>query len=113
MPDFDEDAEEALEVEFVEDEIDDEEQKEEDFNPEVFFSEFAEAKKVFDKFNCDGTGTMSMEEVVSAFMMNSHYVTEEVLENMKENRGGECLSFAEFSEILGIEAPQEEVEEEE
>jgi C1A family cysteine protease len=113
MPNFDENAEEGLEVEFVEDEIDDEEQEEEDFNPEEFFSELAEAKKVFDKFDYDGTGTMSMEEVASALMMNSQYVTEEVLENIKENRGDECLSFAEFLEILGIEAPQEEVEEEE
>jgi C1A family cysteine protease len=104
--DYDEETEECVEVEIVEGEMDEEGEDDEDFDPDEFFSALHEAKKVFDKFDMDGSGMMDMEELATALMMNSHFVTEEIIEAIKEEREDDLLSFAEFLEILGIEVPE-------
>ena len=106
MPDFD-DADEADDVS-IEDVNNDKEEDEEDeeFDAERFFSEYEEAKKVFEKFDLDESDCLCADELPAALKMMGQFVHEETIEEILEEY--ECVGFAEFLQILKIEAPEEE-----
>mmetsp|Transcript_20637 Transcript_20637/g.33703 ORF Transcript_20637/g.33703 Transcript_20637/m.33703 type:complete len:508 (-) Transcript_20637:494-2017(-) len=118
MPDFDEEDEEpAADVEVLEEDSDgdSDDEEDDDFDSEDFFSDLAEAKRVFDKFDLDESGKMDMAELSIALMMNGHYVTDDIIDGVMEEYdedGNGKLGFVEFLHILGIEVPEDLADEE-
>jgi C1A family cysteine protease len=117
LPTFDDEEREKsaeVEIEIVEEESDEDEvEDEEDFDPDEFFSALAEAKKVFDKFDLDGSGRMDMKDLATALKMNGHFVTDEIIEGIMEDHDEGTLGFVELLQILGIEVPGADEEENE
>ena len=113
MPDFDEgDEESAAGVEVLEEDSDGDsgDEEDDDFDAEDFFSALAEAKRVFDKFDLDESGKMDMAELATALMMNAHYVTDDVIDGIMEEYdedGNGKLGFVELLNVLGIEVPED------
>jgi len=108
-PDVDFDEEEE-EVEFEEAEDDDEEDEEDDVDVEDMFSPLAEARRAFNFFDADGSGTMDKGEVWRALLFNGIFLTPWQLESAMadfDQDGSGRISFVEFCLMAGVEPPEE------
>eukprot|EP00316_Scyphosphaera_apsteinii_P004293 CAMPEP_0119307836 /NCGR_PEP_ID=MMETSP1333-20130426/8219_1 /TAXON_ID=418940 /ORGANISM="Scyphosphaera apsteinii, Strain RCC1455" /LENGTH=512 /DNA_ID=CAMNT_0007311471 /DNA_START=47 /DNA_END=1585 /DNA_ORIENTATION=+ len=104
---FEEADDDDDDFELEEEELEDEEDEEEvDFNDDDFFSPIAEARRVFNQFDLDGSGTMGWTELFIALRLCGIRVwpheTSALMAEYDADRSG-SLDFAEFCRFQGIE----------
>ncbi|KAL3896992.1 MAG: hypothetical protein SGPRY_013149, partial [Prymnesium sp.] len=103
-------AEEAEEEDFdveEEEEEDQEDQEEDDYDDDDFFSPLAEAKRVFDSFDADDSGSVDKRELFRALRLCGYRVRRSemnaIMEMLDADDSG-ALNFPEFCRLLHIEA---------
>eukprot|EP00288_Rhodomonas_lens_P019130 CAMPEP_0177715812 /NCGR_PEP_ID=MMETSP0484_2-20121128/14190_1 /TAXON_ID=354590 /ORGANISM="Rhodomonas lens, Strain RHODO" /LENGTH=398 /DNA_ID=CAMNT_0019227829 /DNA_START=38 /DNA_END=1234 /DNA_ORIENTATION=+ len=90
-----------------EEEEDDEPDEEDDFD-EAMFDRLAETKRVFDKYDRDGSGMINAQELYMCLMMNGIFVWPHQLQAYMEKYdtdGSGQISFQEFCGMCGVEHP--------
>eukprot|EP00567_Pseudictyota_dubia_P014166 CAMPEP_0197437214 /NCGR_PEP_ID=MMETSP1175-20131217/4489_1 /TAXON_ID=1003142 /ORGANISM="Triceratium dubium, Strain CCMP147" /LENGTH=400 /DNA_ID=CAMNT_0042966675 /DNA_START=44 /DNA_END=1246 /DNA_ORIENTATION=- len=90
-----------------EEDDDEEDEEDEDFDPDDMFSPVSEAKRAFDKFDLDGSGSIDKVELGYALSRAGIYVTSDGLESFMEQYdtdGSGQIGFSEFLEMCGIDA---------
>mmetsp|Transcript_16122 Transcript_16122/g.20062 ORF Transcript_16122/g.20062 Transcript_16122/m.20062 type:complete len:405 (-) Transcript_16122:81-1295(-) len=88
---------------------DEEDEDDDDFDPDDMFDPLAEARRVFAKFDLDGSGYISQDELSLALRRAGIRVSniEEFFEYFDADGSGQ-ISFNEFCAMCGIEVPEEE-----
>ncbi|KAL1525176.1 hypothetical protein AB1Y20_020046 [Prymnesium parvum] len=99
--------EEEEELELEEEQADEEdEEDEEEYDDDDFFSPLREAKRVFDMFDTDGSGSMDVGELFTALRLFGvrvrPYQMGAIMESLDTDGSG-CISFPEFCRMLQVE----------
>jgi len=100
-----EELDEEEEFDEEEDEWLDEDEEDEGYNDDDFFSPLAEARRVFNSFDIDGSGSMGKGELFLALRMNGVRVWPWQMDEMMaslDTDGSGTLDFNEFCAMSGI-----------